>query len=167
MSIWQYCVIEALQWLVANNLLYENIQFNHHLLETWEDKFIPFGIMDNIVHYNINQHECEGYATDLNDGNCENDFDAAIAGTGIEEDRINSGCVYSDIDDQRQNFTLWLLPTVANIQATISTIDQPTTTIISYCSNGQLIPLNNWEDPYYFTSAFPFLFLFRTGGHQK
>ncbi len=55
--------------------------------------------MDNIVHCNADQHEREGYATDLNDGNFENDLDAAIAGTGIEGDHINSGCVYSDIDD--------------------------------------------------------------------
>ncbi len=51
--------------------------------------------MDNIVYYNANQHEREGYATDLNDGNFENDLDAAIAGTGIEGDHINSGCIYS------------------------------------------------------------------------
>ncbi len=56
--------------------------------------------MDNIVYCNANKQEPEGYTTDLNDGNFENDLDAAIAGTGIEGDHINSGCVYSDIDDQ-------------------------------------------------------------------
>ncbi len=71
--------------------------------------------MDNIIHCNANQHEREGYATDLNDGNFENDLDAAIAGNGIEGDHINSGCIYSDIDDQRQNPTLRLLSAVANI----------------------------------------------------
>ncbi len=55
-SIRKYRIIRALQWLVANNPLYENIQINHRLLETWEDKFIPSGIMDNIVHCNANQH---------------------------------------------------------------------------------------------------------------
>ncbi len=33
-SIWKHRIIEALQWLVANNPLYENIQINHRLLET-------------------------------------------------------------------------------------------------------------------------------------
>ncbi len=71
--------------------------------------------MDNIVHCNADQHKREGYATDLNDGNFESDLDAAIVGTGIEGDHINNGCVYSDIDNQRQNRTLQLLSAVANI----------------------------------------------------
>ncbi len=78
---------------MANNLLYENIQINYRLLKTWEDEFIPSDIMDNIVYCNANQHEREGYTTDLNDGNFENDLDAAIVGTGIEGDHINSGCI--------------------------------------------------------------------------
>ncbi len=123
MSIWKHRVMGALQWLVANNLLYENFQINHRLLETWEDEIIPSGIMDNIVHCNADQHECEGYATVLNNGNFENDLDTAIGGTGIQGDHINSGCVYSDIDDQRQNPTLRLLSVVANIQAIVSTRD--------------------------------------------
>ncbi len=88
-----------MQWLVANNLLYENIQINHRLLETWEDEFIPSSIMDNIVYCNTDQYEREGYATDLNNDNFENDLDDAIAGTGIEGDHINNGYVYSDIDN--------------------------------------------------------------------
>ncbi len=72
---------------------------NHRLLETWEDEFIPSGIMDNIAHCNADLYEREGYATNLNDGNFENDLDTAIAGTDIEGDHINSGCVYSDIND--------------------------------------------------------------------
>ncbi len=70
------------------------------------DKFIPSGIIDNIVHCNADQNEREGYATDLNDSNFENDLNATIVSTGIEGDHINSGYVYSDIDDQWQNTTL-------------------------------------------------------------
>ena len=33
-SIRKYCIIKVLQLLVANNLLFENIQINHRLLET-------------------------------------------------------------------------------------------------------------------------------------
>ncbi len=166
-SIWKHRIIGALQWLVANNPLYENIQINYRLLETWEDEFIPSDIMDNIIHYNANQHERKGYATDLNDGNFGKDLNAAIAGTSIEGDHINSGCDYSDIDNQRQNPTLRLLSAVANIQATVSTTDHPTSTTISYCSSGQLVPLNDWEDPHYFTFAFLYLSPFGTGGHLE
>ncbi len=84
---------------MANNPLYENIQINHRLVETWEDEFISSNIMDNIVHCNTDQLEREGYATDLNDSNFESDLDAAITGTGIEEDHFNSGCIYNDIND--------------------------------------------------------------------
>lgn len=99
-SIQKYHIIGALQWLVANNSLYENIKINHRLLKTWEDKFIPSSIIDTIVHCNTNQNKREGYATDLNNGNFENDLNAAIAGTDIEANHINSGYIYSDIDDQ-------------------------------------------------------------------
>ncbi len=73
--------------------MYENIQINYRLLETCEGEFISSEIMDNIIHCNANQYEREGYITDLNDDNFENDLDVAIAGTGIERDYINSGCI--------------------------------------------------------------------------
>ena len=108
---------------MANNPLYDNIQINYRLLKTWEDKFIFSNIMNSIVHCNANQYKCEDYATDLNDSNFENGLDAVIAGTGIERDHINIGCVYSDIDNQHQNLTLQLLSAIANIKPTISTTD--------------------------------------------
>lgn len=81
--------------------------------------------------------------TVFNDGNFENNLDVTIAGTGIEGDHSNSGCVYSDIDDQRQNATLRVLSAIANIKPTISTTDPATSTAISYHSISQLVPLNN------------------------
>ncbi len=152
---------------MANNPLYKNIQKNHRLFEIWEYELISSGIIDNIVYCNGNKHKRKGYATDLNDGNFKNDLDTAIASTDIEGDYINSGCVYSDIDDQRQNPTLRLLFAVANIQATVSTTNQLTSSTISYRSSGQLVPLNDWEDPHYFISAFPCFFPFRTWGHLE
>ena len=78
---------------MANNPLYENIKTNQHLLETWKDEFILSDIMDSMVYCNSNQHKREGYATDLCDGNFENNFDAAIVSTGIKRNHINSGCI--------------------------------------------------------------------------
>lgn len=82
-----------------------------------------FGIIDSIVHYNSNQHEYESYATDLNDGNYENNFNTVIASTSIKEDHINSGYIYSDINNEWQNPTLCLLFVVVNIKLTVSTSD--------------------------------------------
>ncbi len=123
--------------------------------------------MYSIVNYNDDQHERKGYATDFNDDNFENDLDIFITSTDIERNRINSGCVYSDINNQQQNLTLQLLSAITNIKPTVSTINQLTSTTISYCRSGQLILLNNWENSYNFTSAFPYLFSFGTGSHLE
>ncbi len=69
--------------------------------------------------------------------------------------------------NQRQNSTLRLLFAVFNIQATISTTNQTTSTTILYCNSGQLVPLNDWEDPHYFTSTFLCLFPFGTGSNLE
>lgn len=82
--------------------------------------------MDSIVQCNADQYKCESYATDLNNNNFENSFDATIASISIEGDHINNSCVYSNIDNQRQNFTLQLLFAIANIKPIVSNIDQPT-----------------------------------------
>ena len=53
---------------------------------------------------------------------------------------------------------------MSNIKATASAPDTMIT-IFSYCNKGWLVPLNDWEDPHYFITAFFCLFLFRNGGH--
>lgn len=63
--------------------------------------------------------------TDPNNSNFKNNFNTVIAATGIEENHINSGCIYNNINNQRQNFTLQLFSVVANIKPTISSTDQP------------------------------------------
>lgn len=45
----------------------------------------------------------------------ENDFNAIIADTKIEADQIY-GCIYSDIDNERQNLMLKLLFAINNIK---------------------------------------------------
>lgn len=106
MNIQKHCVIGTLYWLIANNLLYKNIGINHQLFETWDDKFIFSDIIDTMVYCNSNQHKREGYATEFYDDNFENDLDTGIASVKIERDYINSGCIYNDIDNGRQNSTL-------------------------------------------------------------
>ncbi len=120
-----------------------------------------------MVHCNFDQYKRKCYANNLCDGNSENDLDAAIASAGIEGDHINSGCVYKDIDDERQNPTLCLLFAIGNIKAQAPTPDPPRSDIVTFRTSGQPVPLNDWEDLYYFTSAFLCLFSFRTGGHLE
>lgn len=141
-SIQKYHIISILNWLVANNLLYKNIEINYHLLNTWENKFISFGITENMIYCNFNYYKRVSYVVDLCDSNNENNLDVAIADTGIEEDNINSGCVYSNINNLWQNLTLQLLFAIGNIKTTALASDI-TTTVISYCNKGRLVPLND------------------------
>ena len=70
------------------------------MLKTWKDKFIPSKIIDSIVHYNANQYKREGYTTELNIGNFENDLDTTIADTSIEKNHMYSGYIYININNQ-------------------------------------------------------------------
>lgn len=92
--------------------------------------------MDSIIYSNANQHKCEDYAIDINDGNFENNLDPVIVSTGIKKNHINSGCIYSDIDNQRQNPTLQLLSVIANIKPTVSTTNQLISITIFYSNCG-------------------------------
>lgn len=56
-----------------------------------------------MIYCNPDYYGCMGYAIDLYDSNYENDLNAAIINTGIERDNINNGCIYSNIDNIRQN----------------------------------------------------------------
>lgn len=105
-NIQKHCIIEALHCLIINNYFYENVDINYHLLKTWEDKIIFSDIIESMVHFDFNHHKCENYATELNNSNFENNFNAAIVNTGFKKDYINSGCEYSDINNRQQNSIL-------------------------------------------------------------
>lgn len=84
MSIWKYHIISTLNWLVANNPLYKNIEINYCLLDILKNKFIPFGIIDNMLYFNPYHYKCVSYAINLCDKNDENNLNAAIPDIGIE-----------------------------------------------------------------------------------
>ena len=48
-SVRKHRIIEVLEWLKAHNPLYNDISINYPLLNTWEDEFIPQGIIDHLV----------------------------------------------------------------------------------------------------------------------
>lgn len=163
----KYRIIEVLEWLKAHNLLYNDISINYPLLNTWKDKFIPQEITDHLVLCDPDSQEREGYAASLRDDNFENDLDVAIAETKIEADQLHSGCVYSDIDDGRQNPILKLLSAIDNIKSGTTPIQNNAIPVITFLSQGRLIPLNDWENPSYFPVAFSTLFPFGNGRHLE
>ena len=111
--------------------------------------------------------EREGYAALLHDDNLENDLDTAIAETEIEADQLHSGCVYSDINDGRQNPTLKLLSAIDNIKSRTMPTSDNAVLVITFHSQGRLIPLNNEKNPSYFPIAFSTLFPFGDVGYLE
>jgi hypothetical protein len=106
----------------------------------------------------------------------------ALLEAGDHEAFISSS-VYTDINGERQDPNVQLLDTLQKVMTGIpcapdrNTVDADDATdecttgqgsiqAISYVIHGQSTLMSNWEDPYYFTAAFPTLFLTGIGGHQ-
>ena len=184
-------VLSALHYLVQHNHLYRDITINHTAIEGWPDEFVPSEIADNITYLeDPDHHEREGYTVSLQTGNYENDFHAAQdeAFLANDNDPFVTGSVYTDVNGE------WMDPNLQLIDALLGVVtgntgwvdetgqaadgsdehghehghehrqrDLPT---ISYAIHGQATLMSSWEDPHYFTGAFPTLFPNGLGGHQ-
>ena len=74
------------------------------MIEDWADNFIPPEITDNITCLeNLDYHEREGYTVSLQNGNFENDLQAAQeeAFQTDENHPLITGSVYTDINRER------------------------------------------------------------------
>lgn len=100
-----------------------------------------------------------GYTVDLQEGNYENKWQAAEDNPGNfdENPLLISVSVTTNMNGERQNPSFRVLNTVHNTQRRSS--------VIKYGIRGQALLLNQWQDAYYFTSAFPMLFPTGVGGH--
>ena len=77
---------------------------------------------------------------------------------------MNSGCLYTDADNIREHPTSKLLSVVANGKMLDGKtgVDIP---LLTYQARGDVVPLNDWDDPSFFPAAFPTLFPTGMGGH--
>jgi hypothetical protein len=159
------------------------------MIEDWSAEFIPPEIANNIIHIeNHDHHEREGYTVSLQTGNYENDFDAAQdeAFLASDDDPLVTGSVYTDVNGERTDPNLRLIDSLLGVvtgntrwvdesddtdQAVDSSDEhdhehrQRNLPTITYTIRGQATLMNNWEDPHYFTGAFPTLFPNGIGGH--
>ena len=176
-------VLTALLWLKHNNILYRDVAIDFNFLQQWEDKFVPTGIVEHIVECGPNHFEKQGYCTDLEANNFEDNFYAAVDQTG-SDNSILGGCVYTDACQTREHPTSKLLSAIAN-NSLHSTVDLETAAsaesetvsleqkpnighqspLVTYRSQGHAMPLNDWDNPFFFTAAFLTLFPWGTGGH--
>ena len=176
-------ILTALCWLKENNVLYRNIVINTDLLQQWEDEFVPSGIAEHVVDCGKNNSKKQSYGMDLKADNFEDNFHAAASQAQSENTKL-SGCVYTDANQICEHPTSKLisalvnnkvLSTDSNEQIHVSTADNllshegngngPNPPLIIYQSKGCAVSLNDWDNPAFFTAAFPTLFPFGTGGH--
>jgi hypothetical protein len=162
------------------------VTINHSAVDDWPDDFIPSDLQQHVICLReTDHHERAGYTVDLQDRNYENDWQAAedIPGDSSEDSPLVTGSVTSDINGERQNPGLRLLNAVCGLLSdrTLgqgiqyaspsyaqnldpSSVPQHTPAI-RYTIRGQTALLNHWQDPHYFTSAFPTLFPTGVGCH--
>jgi hypothetical protein len=175
-------VLTALHYLVQHNHLYRHLTINHVMIQNWPHDFVPHEIIDNIISLkNPDHHEREGYTVNLETGNYENDLQAAQdeACLADEDDPLITGSVYTDINGERTDPNVQMIDALLGLVTDSSS--QPDETIpdaehehrqkqrdvplISYAIRGQATLMSSWEDPSYFTGAFPTLFPTGVGDH--
>lgn len=108
--------------------------------------------------------EREGYAADLEAGNFENDLHHTANNARIGDSDLLSGCLYTDVNDTQEHPTMKLVSAITNYKSR-SNNDNTNSLILTYQNNGYVTPLNDWDNPEYFTASFPTLSPFGIGGH--
>ena len=188
------------------------VRINHVALSEWDDEFVPQSLVDAVIHVpESDSHEREGYTMDLQDGNYENDFQAAVdlaadtTTTVADDNHVTplTSSVLTDVNNKRADVQRLIIDRLSAFlfqdgNPSESTLDpdtddtshnghEPETspdgnpslhetdspsfasqrTAILYRHLGRLKPLNHWEDPTFFTAAFPTLFPSGFGGHLE
>ncbi|KAJ5318263.1 hypothetical protein N7476_004683 [Penicillium atrosanguineum] len=163
------------------------LSVHHSTVDHWPDGFIPSDLQRQVICLGDTDHlERAGYSVNLQEGNYENDWQAAEDHRDhFTDDALPvtaSGTV--DLNGDRQNPDLRLLNTMytliddpppdmqpphtstshASHTARLATAQQRTP-VIEYGIRGQASLLNQWQDRHFLTSAFPALFPAGIGGH--
>ncbi len=168
-KIWQ-----TLQWLSIHNSLYKNVRIDIKVINEWKDEHISCELEKNLIHISqFDHHESEDYVLNIEINNLKNELQALILN---QENFYNIDSVLSDINDDRQDSTIFILNDLNNLLLNtfhdINNFDEKTTLkfrlilmndkmkyILSYSSSKKVVFKNNWNDSHYFTIAFSCLFL--------
>ncbi len=131
------------------------------------DEFISESISSRVIVIENDSSERKGYGAKLAENNEENDVHQAIGSAGINESGILSGCIYTDVNECRQNPYLKLISAIHNLSIDNDAEDynDETRLLISYNLHSDGKPLNDGDNPDFFSIAFPALFPYGDGGH--
>ncbi len=123
-------------------------------------------IASNILQYKPNLSKREGYSINLESNNFKNELHQAVNAAGLDDLGCLSGCLYTDVDDAREHSTTKLVLALVNHKNSGTLINFASkASVLSYQTKSYIIPLNDWENPDYFTAAFPTLFPFGADSH--
>ncbi len=124
------------------------------------------GITSKHLQYKPVLSKRKGYVVNLESDNFENELHQAVNVAGLDDSGYLSGCLYTDAEDAREHPTTKLVSALANHKNSGTSIDPVSkASVLSYQTKSYITSLNAWENPDYFTAAFPTLFPFGTGGH--
>jgi hypothetical protein len=114
-TVRKYKVLAALRYLVQHNPLYGDVTIDHSAVDLWPDDFIPSDLQRQVICLGDTDHqERAGYSVNLQEGNYENDWQAAEDNHDHFTDNplLVTTSVTTDLNGDRQNPDLRLLNTV-------------------------------------------------------
>ncbi len=85
------------------------------MLLSMPDEFILEGISSRVIVMEDDSSERKGYEVNLVENNEENDLYHAIRSIGINESGILSSCIYTNINESKQNPYFKLISTIHNL----------------------------------------------------
>ena len=144
-TVRKHRVVNALRWLQQHNQDYQNITINNMELDKWPSVFITEALLSSIARVRSSAEEDaarDGFATE--DVDME-EFDGDIPSTV-------SGII--DVNNISVPHHLTILEELQSLQSSLTINVVPGRNV-----------LQHYEDPNYFTSAFPTLFPWGTGKH--
>ncbi|KAJ5367173.1 hypothetical protein N7541_001114 [Penicillium brevicompactum] len=163
-------VLAALQYLIQHNSLYGDVTVAHSTIYNWPDEFIPSDLQQHVISLDETDHnERVGYSVNLQEGNYENDWQAAEDGS----DHLTgnslpvTASVTVDVNGERQNPDMRLLNTMNTLIGDSSPDVQPRFTPAGHMDQTGLSYDTHRcpPDHHYFTSTFPTLFPTGIEGH--
>ncbi len=112
-DIWFYVMIKkrkiwkAFQWLFVHNTLYKDIHIDLNAMKKWKEEHISFEFEKNLMHISqSDHHEREEYAANIKTNNLKNELQAF---TLNQDDFYNTNSILSDIIENKQDFTIFIL----------------------------------------------------------
>ena len=137
-------ILNALFWLKEHNFLYKDIVIDHDLMNTWKNQFISIEIVNRILYHDeLNLATREDYVADLENNDFENNLHHAISTLNLIDDDIFNDCLYTNVNNTRENSLAKLMTVVFNHKRDDNNETFDVELVVIYESRSRLSILNN------------------------